>query len=516
MAFSEIHMLIGLALAMIFAAIIGVVVARTRHVPQLQHMQTALSKAQEQLDAQQSALQQQALYTSKLEERHHFNDATIDRLQQENSHYNKELKQLQLAFAAESKQAQHFETTLNEQEKQYQQLMEQYQAEREQLASLQRQYTQLSTDYSALKAALAERDASHQRELASFEQQKQNLIEQFKLLSNDILDAKAQSLQESSKLTLATVMNPFQQSMDAFKKEVHDIHHRETIAQGELKKELDSLKQLNQQITQEAHALSTALRGQKKLQGNWGELVLENVLERSGLQLGIDYQREVSFTSEDGKYRPDAIVYLPQNKHLVIDAKVSLNAYTRYVNAENETDRVLALKDHVQAISNRIKELSAKEYFALPGLNSPDMVFMFIPIESAFVEALKADESLFSQAIAQHILVATPTTLLTSLNIVRQLWRYEDQNKHTAALAQKADAVFKKLNSFLASFEKIKKGLEHAQTAYTAAENQLVSGKGNLVKHVADFKKLAPAIRSELPQYFLEKAELEIDLSQPD
>jgi DNA recombination protein RmuC len=205
------------------------------------------------------------------------------------------------------------------------------------------------------------------------------------------------------------------------------------------------------------------------------------------------------------------VIYLPQGKHLIVDAKVSLNAYTRFVNAQDEAERTISLKEHVHAIANRIKELADRDYFKLPGLNSPEIVFMFIPIESAFVEALKADETLFQQAIEKNVLVATPTTLLTSLNIVRQLWRYEDQNKHTAALANRAETVFKKLNVFLGSFEKIKKGLESAATAYSQAENQLVSGKGNLVKQVGDFKNLAPAIKAELPSYFVDKAALEID-----
>ncbi len=380
----------------------------------------------------------------------------------------------------------------------------------------QQQYHEVEKRYVELKAGQQEREASHAREMANFEQQKQSLTEHFKVLSNEILEAKAKTLQESSKLTLSAVISPFQQSIDNFKKEVQEIHHRETTQQGELKKELENLKVLNQQITTEAHELSTALRGQKKLQGNWGEMVLENVLDRSGLQLGKDYQREVSITGEDGRQRPDAIVYLPQGKHLIIDAKVSLNAYVRFVNAEDEMERAAALKEHVLAVGNRIKELADREYYRLPGLNAPDMVFMFVPIESAFVEALKADEQLFQRAIENNVLVATPTTLLTSLNIVRQLWRFEDQNKHTAALASKAESVFNKLNSFLGSFEKVKKGIDAASDAYSKAENQLVSGKGNLIKQVSDFKKLAPAIRAELPDHFVEKGALEIDFVGED
>ncbi|MEW3798010.1 DNA recombination protein RmuC [Pseudomonas aeruginosa] len=419
--------------------------------------------------------------------------------------------QLKDALASEGQRSKALETSEREVREQLQDIKAQQVAAAERYDALQARFAAQSSEYTKLKTELDEREASHARELANFEQQKASLSEQFKLLSNEILEAKTQALQESSKLSLSAVMTPFQQSIDTFKREVQEIHHRETTQQGELRKELESLKALNQQITTEAHELSTALRGQKKLQGNWGELVLENVLDRSGLQLGKDYLREVSITTEEGRQRPDAVVYLPQGKHLIIDAKVSLNAYTRFVNAEDEGERAIALKEHVQAVGSRIKELADRDYYKLPGLNSPDMVFMFIPIESAFVEALKADETLFQQAIENNVLVATPTTLLTSLNIVRQLWRYEDQNKHTAALASRAEGVFKKLNTFLASFEKIKKGLETATEAYVKAEGQLVSGKGNLVKQVGEFKNLALAIKAQLPAYFVDKAALEID-----
>ncbi|MFU6055929.1 DNA recombination protein RmuC [Pseudomonas aeruginosa] len=419
--------------------------------------------------------------------------------------------QLKDELANEGKRSRALETSEREVREQLLDIKAQQVAAAERYEALQSRLSELNSEYTKLKTELDEREASHAREVANFEQQKASLSEQFKLLSNEILEAKTQALQESSKLSLNAVMTPFQQSIDTFKREVQEIHHRETTQQGELRKELESLKALNQQITTEAHELSTALRGQKKLQGNWGELVLENVLDRSGLQLGKDYQREVSITTEEGRQRPDAVVYLPQGKHLIIDAKVSLNAYTRFVNAEDERERAVALKEHVQAVASRIKELADRDYYKLPGLNSPDMVFMFIPIESAFVEALKADETLFQQAIENNVLVATPTTLLTSLNIVRQLWRYEDQNKHTAALASRAEAVFKKLNTFLGSFEKIKKGLETAAEAYVKAEGQLVSGKGNLVKQVGEFKNLAPAIKAQLPAYFVDKAALEID-----
>jgi len=412
------------------------------------------------------------------------------------------------AFKTELAESEKNITSLNERLAEHKQEQKQTQ---EKLDAEKQEHADTRTTLSELKTSLEERDKGFAKQIEQFEEQKQALKEQFKVLANEILEEKSKSLNETNKLSLNTVMNPFQESLKDFKKEVQEIHHRETTQQGELKKELDHLKELNKNISDEAHQLTTALRGQKKLQGNWGELVLENVLDRSGLELGKDYKREVSITTEEGKQRPDAIVYLPQNKHLIIDAKVSLEAYTIYVNSVDEVERAQALKAHVKAVGDRIMELADRNYYKLPGLNSPEMVFLFMPIESAFVEAIKADETLFQKAIENNVLVATPTTLLTSLNIVRQLWRYEDQNKHTAALADKAEKVFTKLNTFLGSFEALKKGLDKANEAYGKAEGQLVSGRGNLVKQVGEFKNLAPAIKAELPSYFTDKADLEIN-----
>ena len=290
------------------------------------------------------------------------------------------------------------------------------------------------------------------------------------------------------------------------------MHYQDAQQQAMLKSELDSLKSLNLQMTAEAHDLATALKGQAKKQGNWGELVLENVLARSGLQEGKDYRREVTFKSEDGKQRPDVIIYLPDAKHLIVDAKVSLNAYTRYVNAEDELDRKQALSEHVKAVGDRINELADRRYFELGELNSPEMVFMFVPVESAFVEALRADESLFQQALERNVLVATPTTLLTSLNIVRQLWRLEKQNAHSAALAESAGKLYHKLAVFVRSMEELGGKLDAARSSYNKAFGQLYQGRGNLIKQAKDFERLGVAVKAALPQDLVDKAELELDL----
>lgn len=360
-----------------------------------------------------------------------------------------------------------------------------------------------------------DRELSEQK-LQQFEANKQQLKIEFENLANQILKTSQNQFNQHSREGLDLILKPFRQQVIDFKTRVEEIHDKELTQRAELKTELKQLHKLNRQITAEAHNLSTALKGEKKTQGNWGELILENVLDRSGLVAGRDYRREVSINTDNGHRRPDAIIYLPDSKHLIIDAKVSLNAYTRFVNADDETERALAIKAHVAAFNQRMNELSDKNYFQLPGIKSPEMVFMFVPVESAFVEAIKSDEQLFHNAIDKHILIATPTTLLTSLNIVRQLWRFEDQNKHTAKLAASAGSVYNQLRLFLESMENLGDQLNKAQTSYQKARDQLVSGRGNLVKQVAKFEKLGVSVKKEMPAAFVEQANLEIMALTPD
>lgn len=371
--------------------------------------------------------------------------------------------------------------------------------------------TALNTELAQVKT-LFEAEASKAKEnLAILSEAKESLSNQFKSLANDILEEKSKRFTEQNQTNIGQLLNPLKERIAEFKTKVEEIHTHDTAQQATLKAELSQLKDLNLKMTAEAHGLATALKGQAKKQGNWGELILGNVLDRSGLRDGIDFKREVSFNTEDGRKRPDVIVYLPQNKHLVVDAKVSLNAYTRYVNADLDVDRERALREHVKAIADRIQELSDRSYFELPGLNTPEMVFMFIPIESAFVEALKADDNLFQKAIEQNVLVATPTTLLTSLNIVRQLWRFEEQNAHSAELADRAGRVYKKLVTFLGSLENVGKQLDRARESYDQAMGQLVHGKGNLISQAKDFERLGVSVQSALPENLLARAALELE-----
>lgn len=391
------------------------------------------------------------------------------------------------------------------------QIRNDYQAEKSVRAIAETRVSELTAELAKASTHLHEERNKSEEKIALLQSAKDDLSNQFKTLANEILEEKAKRFAEQNQTNIGQILDPLKERLIEFRSKVEEIHSKDTEQQATLRAELAQLKELNRQITEEAHGLATALKGQAKKQGNWGELVLGNVLDRSGLREGKDYKREVSFTTDEGRKRPDVVVFLPQSKHLIIDAKVSLNAYTRYVNADDDLDRQQALREHVDAVANRIQELSDRTYFELPGLNTPEMVFMFIPIESAFVEALRADETLFQKAIEQNVLVATPTTLLTSLNIVRQLWRFEEQNAHTAELADRAGKVYKKLVSFLASMETIGGQLDKAKDSYNKAMGQLVTGKGNLISQAKDFERLGVSIQAALPEQLVAKAALELE-----
>lgn len=377
---------------------------------------------------------------------------------------------------------------------------------------LQEDKRALEVEKATINTTLAQRERHFVEQMEQLKHSRTELTKEFENLSHKILAENGQRFKQMNSDTIGSLLIPIQSEIKGFKERVEKIHEKDVEQRIQLRTELEQLQKLNQDITDKAEKLTTALQGQKKLQGNWGELMLENVLDGSGLRLGKDYQREVSLTTDEGvKQRPDVVVYLPQHKHIIIDAKTSLAAYTQYVNADDEITRNEALKAHAKAVSDRITELSDRDYYKLPELNSPEIVIMFIPIESAYVEALKYDETLYQRAIEQNVLVATPTTLLTSLNIVRQLWRFEDQNKHTAELANRAEKFYDKLRLFLGSMQDVGKKLDQAKGSYDKALGQLHSGRGNLIKQASEFKELGVAVKNELPAELLERAHLELE-----
>ncbi|MGO2133595.1 MAG: DNA recombination protein RmuC [Halomonas sp.] len=378
------------------------------------------------------------------------------------------------------------------------------------LETLRGRYQTLSQEYQRLTTTLEQKEAHFRQQHEQLDAHRAQLRQEFANLANEVLEQKGKAFGEMSEKNINGLLKPIHSEIQGFREKIERLHHQDTQQHASLRTELQMLQQLNREITNQASRLSDALQGQKKIQGNWGELMLENVLEGSGLRAGTDYRREPSFNTEDGRRRPDAIVYMPRNRHLVIDAKTSLVAYVRYVNADDELSRSLALAEHSQAVSDRINELADKHYYDLPGLNSPDVVIMFIPVESAYVAAMQHDESLFQRAIERNVLVATPTTLLTSLNIVRQLWRHEDQSRHSIELARRAERLHTKLRGFLESMQDVGKRLDGARNSYDKAMGQLMDGKGNLIKQADEFRELGVSVRKELPPELVERAQLEL------
>ena len=328
-------------------------------------------------------------------------------------------------------------------------------------------------------------------------QQYQQQQQAFENLSHKIFNEK----QQQNKQGLDAILHPFKDQLEGLKKKVEDVHLHDAKDRAALKSQISELHKLNQNITAEASALSKALRGDKKTQGNWGELVLETVLERSGLRLGEEYVREQNHKTDDGQnYRPDVIINLPDDKHIIVDAKVSLNAYNDYVNADDENSQAQFLKQHIDAIRNHIKSLSAKAYQQLPTLHSPDFVFMFMPIEPAFLAAFQHDEKLFMDAFDLRIVVVTPTTLLASLRTIESLWSIERRGRSADELSEHAGKVYDRLRIVVEKMDKLGSQLNSAQKTYDETYSSLAQGRGNLVNTANQFVELGVRIKKEIPR----------------
>ncbi|WP_282130982.1 DNA recombination protein RmuC [Pseudoalteromonas aliena] len=471
-------------------AVLGVVFYGVVSVQLRKKLQHKISEQQQQLSILQNQFDNKALQHTTLLEDHELLEHTHQEQRDE---------------------AQHFKTRFSEQEKQSIQYNHFWRKAEGELTALREQYNQRDVEYNNMRTTLEQKQQNFTEQLAQIEQSKNMLKKEFENLANKILEEKSQSFKTLNQESIEQLLKPVQGELKGFREKMESIHVEDIKQRTALKTELLHLQAKSQAITDQADKLSNALQGQKKTQGNWGELMLENVLDSAGLRAGVDYKREVSFNTEDGRLRPDVVVYLPQGRHLVIDAKTSLNAYTRYVNADNELQAQQAIKEHVEAVKARINELASKSYDRLPGINSPEVVVMFVPIESAFVEALKYKSDIYQQAIEKNILVATPTTLLTSLNIVKQLWRFEEQTKYSKELANRAERFYNKLNGFLTSMEGVGKQLDKAKESYDKAFSQLYRGKGNLIKQASEFKELGVSVQKDLPAESVERAQLELD-----
>nr|WP_092022088.1 DNA recombination protein RmuC [Marinobacter zhejiangensis] len=390
---------------------------------------------------------------------------------------------------------------------------------------LQQRYERLSTELSDVRIALKESEVTLEKELRGareklelLEHNRDALKQEFENLANKIFEQKHERFSQQARTSIDTLLNPFRDQLQDFRKRVEDVYTTETKDRQALRSEIKSLQELNRQITEEAANLTRALKGDKKIQGNWGELILERVLERSGLRKGIEYETQGSYRDADGSLlRPDVIVHLPDQRNLVVDSKVSLVAYQQWINEEDETIRGEALKAHVEAVRNHIRTLSEKDYSQLNGLHSPDFVLLFMPIEPAFVAAFQQDENLFAEAFERKIIVVTPTTLLATLRTIENIWRYERQSQNARRIAERAGAVYDKLRVFVEAMEKMGSQLQTVQGTYDSAMNTLTRGRGNLISQASRFVELGVRVKKELPKSILDQAEVDAgdDEQQP-
>lgn len=337
--------------------------------------------------------------------------------------------------------------------------------------------------------------------LALLEKAREELRLQFSDLAQQIFEERSEKFSSQSKERLESILQPFNLQMATIKKEISDIYLNDTRERTSLKHEILQLRELNQRINQEAINLTRALKGSTKIQGNWGELVLERVLEQSGLRRGHEYEIQKGFKDRDDKlFKPDVIIRLPEGKDIVVDSKVSLLSWERYCTADSEQQKSLHLAELTLAIREHITGLGQKKYWELQGLQSLDFVLMFMPIEAAFIAAFQQDDRLFNDAMANKIMVVTPTTLLATLKTIENIWRYEHQSRNSLEIARRAGFMYDKFRGFIEDMEKFGRQLEGCRQSYDSAMNKLTLGKGNLIAQAGLLTELGVQVKKELPQ----------------
>jgi DNA recombination protein RmuC len=355
-----------------------------------------------------------------------------------------------------------------------------------------------------LKTRLEEQAKQNSESLKQLEQANSKMIVEFENLATKVLDNQSKKFTEQNKSNINQVLDPLRQQLGDFKKKVEDVYDKETKDRQSLFHEIKGLKDLNVKISEDAINLTNALKGESKTRGNWGEVILERVLEASGLKKGREYDSQDSYRNEEGKlFYPDIIIHLPDKKDVIIDSKVSLNAYDRYFSADNETARQTALEEHINSIRNHIKDLSSKNYDDLVGVNSLDMVLMFVPIEPALILAFESDDQLFHEAFSVGIFLVSPSTLTMNLQIIHNMWRYEYQNQHAQEIAKRAGDLYDKFVGFVDALNDVGDKIDKAQEAYQQANKRLISGKGNLVGRTEALKKLGAKTKKSIPDSLL-------------
>jgi len=372
---------------------------------------------------------------------------------------------------------------------------------RDEREGLNIELTQRNTEYDNLKQLNLKREEE-------LEKRQEQLRKDFELLANKILEEKSEKFTLQNTKNLKNILDPLQERIKFFEDKIDKTHKESIDYHAALRQQILGLKELNTQMSKEAINLTNALKGDSKAQGDWGETQLEILLEKAGLNKGIHYSTQGGYRDEHGKLKkPDFIINLPDNKHLIIDSKVSLTAYESYYNAETEEIKNESLKKHVASIRKHIKELGEKQYTDLYGINTPDYVLMFVPIEPALLIALNENNKLYLEALDKGVVLVSTSTLLATLSTVSSIWKQEDQKKNVLEIAKRAGAMYDKFEGLIQDLLKIGKSINTSKESYDSAMNKLVDGKGNLISSIEKIKKLGAKAKKALPEAILARSE---------
>jgi len=385
---------------------------------------------------------------------------------------------------------------------------EEQQQLRTELEALRTKYLEAEKSLESARAYFKSQSEQLQAQKDEIEKTKKDFNLEFQALANKILEEKTQKFTETNTRNLDQILNPLKEKIKSFEEKVEKTYNAEAAERNTLKGVVEQLMEQSRHIKDEANSLTRALRGDSKKQGNWGEVILERVLERSGLTKDQEYHLQASLLDEEGRrLQPDAIIHLPDDKHLVVDSKVSLVAYERWVNADDDEERDQFARQHVISVENHVKSLSAKNYQELYQINSPDFVLLFMPIESAFSMSVTYKSELFSDAWDRRVVIVSPSTLLATLRTIASIWKQERQTRNVLDIAKEAGALYDKFVGFLTDMDKVGSQLESAQKFHAEARKKLGSGAGNVIKRVENLKKLGAKASKQIDSDFLEESE---------
>lgn len=369
-----------------------------------------------------------------------------------------------------------------------------------------KRYQNLLIRYTALQEKGVQEEQYQNEKIALLENAGSLMRHEFKNLAQEIFDEKTRILTRQNSEKIDVLLKPYQEQLSAFRQRLETIFLEETRDHSSLKQELLNLRELNHRINEEAVNLTRAISGDNKQQGTWGEIVLERLLEQSGLRNGHEYETQTGLRDGDNRlFKPDVVIHLPGEKDIVVDSKVSLTGWSLFVVAENEEQRSQAMADHVRSLRTHLKSLSSKDYSSLKGLRSLDFVLMFIPIDGAFSAAVQSEEKLIDEMYSQKVIIVTPTTLLATLRMIEYFWQNEHQSRNAVEIAERASSLYDKLRGFLTDMEKLGLQLDNCKDTYDKAINKLSQGRGNLISQAAKFPELGIKVKEKINQNLVDR-----------